>query len=493
MTSISGMSASDMASLMVMAALSRGTQITGDEIKFHDDGSKDIVLPRDATYEWAIDTLQRKMREQETVVSFTRTYTYRPDDGAHAAAIVLKELYGLTIGKATETFFGSRLPELRTITIGFGKTEQVPWGLIEIPSLPGAQIRLTESEHEHHGPVFAVKVDAARKHKAEIEKLFDAIETKLKTGSIYRGHALVGARTLEFMDLTEFDAAKIVFSSAVTETLNNALYGAIRNAKAMAADGIPIKRSILLYGPYGTGKSSVGQITGQIAERYGFTFLQARTGEDNVADVLRTARMYEPAVVFIEDIDNQTSTANPQDVAKLLETFDGITAKGSKVIMVMTTNKIDDIHAGMLRPGRLDYIVEIANLDRQGCEGLIRAIVDPGKLAADVDFDKVYEQMTEFEPAFVKATADRAKTWALNRTGGKRTYKLTTADLAGAAQSLHPQLARLRNAQEGIPEPTLDVAFRRMAQDAAADAVAEMPIHDNYGDRMFTIKAKADQ
>jgi hypothetical protein len=483
----------ELAQMMMLAALSSGTQITGDEIKFHEDGSKDIVLPRNSTYEWAIDTLQRKMKEQETIVSFTRIYTYRPDDGAHAAAIVLKDLYGLTIGKATVTFFGSKPPELRTIAVGPNKTQQVPWGLIEIPSLPGAEIRLTETEHDQHGPVFAVMVKAARKHKAEIEKLFDAIDAKLKTGSIYRGHALVGARTLEFMDLSEFDATKIVFSSAVTETLNNALYGAIKNAKAMAADGIPIKRSILLYGPYGTGKSSVGQITGQIAERYGFTFLQARTGEDNVADVLRTARMYEPAVVFIEDIDNQASSSNPQDVAKLLETFDGITAKGSKVIMVMTTNKIDDIHAGMLRPGRLDYIVEIANLDREGCEGLIRAIVDPGKLASDVDFDKVYEYMTEFEPAFVKATADRAKTWALNRTGGKRTYKLTTADLAGAAQSLHPQLARLRNAQEGIPEPTLDVAFRSMVEDAATAAVADMPIFDNYDDRMFTIKAKADK
>jgi transitional endoplasmic reticulum ATPase len=38
----------------------------------------------------------------------------------------------------------------------------------------------------------------------------------------------------------------------------------------------------------------------------------------------------------------------------------------------MTTNHKDEIHKGMLRPGRLDAIIEIGAMDRPGVEKLAR-------------------------------------------------------------------------------------------------------------------------
>jgi transitional endoplasmic reticulum ATPase len=460
-----------------------GTPVTGDDIKFHK--GKDIVLPEGSTYEWAIDTLERKKTEQETVISFQRVYPFRPDDGAHAVAAVLKSKYGVTIGKPTPGFFSSRPPELRAIAVGFGKTEQVPWGKIEIPSLQSAEITLHETS-QGNGPVFAVSVQAARKFKEEIESLFGAIDAELRANSIYRGKALIGAHTLQFLDTSKFDATKIVFSDLVTDTLNAALFGAIKHAAALKRDGVPIKRSVLLYGPYGTGKSSVGMMTAQVAEMNGFTFLQARTGVDSLEDVLKTAQLYQPAVVFVEDIDGPASVSDAQDVAKMLEAFDGVAAKDSQIIMVVTTNHIDRIHAGMLRPGRLDYIVEINKLDRSGTERLLRVLLGD-KLDRHVDFDAVFAEMTDFEPAFARATADRAATWAIARTGGKGSYKLATADLVGAARSLHPQLKRLREASEGIPAPQIETALADLTTKAAQEAVLGLRLEDAYGDVTHTV------
>jgi transitional endoplasmic reticulum ATPase len=461
----------------------QGEIITGEEVRFHKNGETYMVFPAGMTYERAIEILKAKQKEENTVVSFQRIFRFRPDDGANAAAEVLKRRYGLTIGKSTQTMFGEHPPVIRTIAVGPNKTKQVPWGKISIPALKGADIQLTATHDEDYGPVFAVVVQSPKKHKPEIEKLFDEIEQELRDHSIYRGKALVGADQLEFLDVSKFDASKIVFSDEVTATLNAGLFGALDYADEFRADGIPLKRALLLYGPYGTGKSSVGNMTAQVAERNGWTFLMARSGKDKIKDVLRTAKLYQPAVVFVEDIDAQSATSKPQEVSELLESFDGITAKGTEIILVMTTNHVDLIHAGMMRPGRLDFVVKIGALDRNGTERLIRAVVASHKLDASVDFDAVYDQMDGFEPAFVKATADRAKTFALTRNQGKPDYVLMTEDLVNAAQSLHPQLELLRAATEGIPEPEIETALSKLFD----DRLGKVEVRDSDDDVMYTL------
>jgi hypothetical protein len=481
---------SSTAALEMVAALTLlgkvGPQAVGDDdVKFHEDPTeRAITLPRNSTYDDGIAALQAKKREQEQITKFTRTYKFRPDDGANATANVLKERFGITVGITTRTMFGEIPPEIKTITIGYGKTRQVPWGRMGILSLTDAEIYLGDTYDPEYGPCYQITVKSPRKWKKELEGLFDAVQAELEANSIYRGHALCGANTLEFLDLSKFDPTKIQFSDRVTDVLETALLGAIRHSDAMLAEGIPLKRTFLLCGPYGTGKSSVGMIAAQEAEKHGWTFLMGKTGRDSITEVLRTAKLYQRAVVFVEDIDTQADTTDKDAVAELLETFDGITAKDSQIMLVMTTNHKDRIHAGMLRPGRVDYVVEIGELDRNGTERLIRATVPKGKLAANVDFDAVYDAMSvivehadgekkehRFEPAFVKETVVQAKTWALISSGGKPKYTIGTDSLVRAALALHPQLTMLKTASEGIPEPGLVTAFRGLVQDVMEDNI----------------------
>lgn len=439
--------------------------ITGDEVEFHD--GKKIGIPNGMTYTKAKKILSRLEEEAETPTHFSRDFRYRPDDGAYASLQVIKNRWGMALGKPIETFFGTIPAEKRTINIGVDQTMQVPWGLIEIPVFEGLELYLAETNDRDYGTIFRIHGTGPRKYQDELEAYFDDVEEYLRTNSIYRGRAIVGTNNPEFLNLDAFDASKIVFSDEVTAMLDGTLYAPIRYTDSMRREGVPLKRALLLHGPYGTGKTSIGQMTAQIATRNGWTFISAKPGRDKVEDVLRTARLYQPAVVFIEDIDTQSASGDADAVTKLLEAFDGITSKGGELQVVMTTNHISRIHKGMLRPGRLDAVVEIAGLDRNGIERLVKVVVPEGKLEEGVDFDAVAESMEGFLPAFVREAITRAVTFAIDRIGGQRAYTISGEDLINAAHSLRPQLAALNEAGEGTHRPTIDTAFREVVRDAA--------------------------
>lgn len=450
--------------------------ITGDEVFFHED--KKIGLPKGMSYKKAKGVLTRLEEEAETLTHFSRTFRYRPDDGAYAALQCAKARWGMALGKPQHTFFGTIPAEKRTINIGVGQTMQVPWGLLEVPIFEGLELYLAEERDRDYGAIFKIHGQGPRKYQDEMEGYFDDVAAYLETNSIYRGQALVGSDNPEFLDLSQFDPSKIVFSDEVTATLSGTLLAPIKYTDTMRREGIPLKRAILLEGPYGTGKTSIGQMTAQVAVANKWTFISAKPGRDKVEDVLRTARLYQPAVVFIEDIDNQSSSGEDDAVTRLLEAFDGITSKGGELQVIMTTNHLDRIHKGMLRPGRLDAVVHIGSLDRNGIERLVKVIVPAEKLAVDVDYDAVAEAMEGYLPAFVREALTRAVTFSIDRLGGQRAYTIGTEDLVGAAHSLRAQFEQLEGATEGVRRPLLEAALAATVR----DAVTGLGTYDSHGE-----------
>lgn len=451
-----------------------GGQITGDEVEFHDEPK--IVLPRGMTFGEAFSLLERLQDEAETPTSWTRKFLYRSNDGAWATFNVIKARYGMLMGRTTTGFFGNMIPsETREISIGVGDKRQVPWGLIDIPALKGLDIVLCDQHlDDDYGQIFELHVTGPRKWKEEVEALFADIEEELKNNSIYRGHAIIGSSNPEFLDLKDFKASQIVFADDVEEVLEGLLHTPLRYSDAMRKQKLPLKRAALLEGPFGTGKTSEGMILAQIATDNGWTYITAKPGKDKVEDVLRTARLYQPCVVFIEDIDGETNSGEDADVTKMLDAFDGIAAKGGELFVVMTTNHVERIHKGMLRPGRLDAVIHIGALDEGGVTRLIKAVVPTNQLADDVDFSKVYTSMTNFLPAFVREAVNRAQTVAIGRTKGASNWTIGTSDLVTAAISLHSQLEQLEGASEGKRKPDFDRVFEA----AVRNAVGDLAVYD---------------
>lgn len=452
-----------------------GKIITGEEVAFHK--GHQIMIPEGMTYGEAFTVLKRLEKQAEEETEFTRMFKFRPDDGGYATSQAIKNRWGIALGKATYSFFGKNPPEMRTINIGVNETMQVPWGHMEVPTLPGLTLFIGEAQDRDFGTIFGLRATGPQKYRDEIEGFFDDVEAYLQSKSIYRGRAIVGSNDPQFLDLSTFRGDQIVFSQDVMAALEGNLWAPIKHTDVMRREGLSLKRANLLYGPFGTGKTSIGQMTAQIATDNGWTFLSARPGRDKIDDVLRTARLYQPAVVFVEDIDTETSSSDADEVTKLLEAFDGITSKGGEIVVAMTTNHIERIHKGMLRPGRLDSIVEIAALDRPGVERLVKVVVSPEKLDTNVDYDKVFEAVEGYLPAFIRETLARAVTYAISRLDGSSHYVIDTDDIVGAAHSLRPQFERLQEAEEGIVPPTLDATIKS----AVRDAVTGLSTHDPRG------------
>jgi len=467
--------------------------ITGDEVDFRQDDLFRITLPRDATFSKVIKVLMAKQEEMETVARFYKDYLYRPTDGAVATAAVLKRRYGIVVGKPMPGGFLQPPipPQVIEVAVGpHGKTVQAPWGQISIPTIEGGNVALGSRGHPDYGTIFRIQVDAKRMYEKEIKAFFADVERELRTNSIYRGKAVCGADELNFIEgLDTFRAEQIVFATDVQAQLDTALFAPLRYPQAYRQEKIPLKRAVLLYGPYGTGKTSLGMMLAQAATAAVWTFVMARPGHDRVQDVLATARLYAPSVVWVEDLDTDTGSSNPKAVSEMLDAFDGVNSKqAGELIVAMSTNHIDRVPPGMLRPGRLDFVLEIAALDRPATERLIRVVVKPGSLAPDVDFDAVYAEMGGFLPAFIRATADRARSFALNRSGGNTDYVLTTQDLVNAAKSLHPQLRLHREAADPAPLPTLD----RVLMDRVTSAMVGVRGFDYDNDHVLTLKAPAE-
>ena len=436
-----------------------------------------IILPERMMIDDAITFLVNKMKMDQEPMAFTRQYKYRPLDGAVCTWHAIKRVFGAVGTKVTYSFFGKNVPQMIDVPIAPGESESVPWGTFTIPGMEGAEVTPGGTHDEEFGSLFVLTIEAPRKYRAQVEGLFAMVEKELREHSIYRGRAFDGQDTPEFLDLSGVDPDKVIYSEEALVQLNANIWSVLRYRHELAEAGISRKRSALLYGPYGTGKTLGGFLTAQVAVESGWTFLYARPGKDNVAQVLQTARLYQPACVFFEDLDTvaDPDATSADNATKLLDSFDGITAKGTELIVVLTTNHPDRIHKGMLRPGRLDAIIEIGALDVAGIEKLVKVTLKPEHLAPDVDWELVGKAMTVtaddgveigFLPAYAKEAADRTFRYALAREGTPEGIVITTDDLVHAAEGLRPQLLMMEGAKEHQRKDTVGLAIGNTVKDA---------------------------
>jgi transitional endoplasmic reticulum ATPase len=473
-----GITAEDMKRAEILARLEQlgGEVAQDDALKFE---GKEFVLPKmyDGNILGAAQYLTALDEQLNTTHSFPRTFRYRPNDVAHALGKALKKVFGTTgLGKETFGFFSTTPPTFVTINTGFEETVQVIQGETKFPPLEAVIVVGYQNDPEV-GRLGKITVQAPRRYRAHVEGLFFAIEEELRTGSIYRGKAIDGAEDPHFLNLDR--EIRAVYTEEVLTQLEANVWSLLRHTKVMRDMKLPLKRSVLIEGPYGTGKSLAAMRTAQIAVENEWTFVQVRPTDD-LERAMKTASLYSPAVVFFEDIDGVAEKGDAQDVSRLLDLFDGITSKGTDVIAVMTTNFVERIQKGMLRPGRMDAVIHIAEMDRGGVEELIKMLVPDG-LLFEIDYDKVFAAYEGFLPAFVKEAVDRTMRYAIARTGGEPMF-LTTEDFVAAALGLRPQLEQMNGAGEGRKTPDLETAFMNAATKAfhGVDVV-----NIAYGDENF--------
>jgi len=181
------------------------------------------------------------------------------------------------------------------------------------------------------------------------------------------------------------------------------------------AIGAKIPKGVLLYGPPGTGKTLLARaVAGEAGVPFysisGSDFVEmfVGVGASRVRDLFEQAKANAPAIVFVDEIDavgrhrgagfGGGHDEREQTLNQLLVELDGFDVKGG-VIVIAATNRPDILDPALLRPGRFDRQIVVAQPDLAGRKGILRVHARGKPFAPDVDLDMIARRTAGFTGA----------------------------------------------------------------------------------------------
>jgi len=423
-----------------------------------------IVIPAHMSYRDASDAIlshEAKMEEEaQTYVEFDA----HPNDALVALVQSIRESFGQLLGSEIDMGFFGKMPcKSVAIPINAKETMNVPIGYSEIPGIP-VKLNIVPNYNESHplGGSLSVVFSYLRKYETLVKAIEKNAKQWLVDHPLFKGKAIDSR--FNFLDLSTFDRSRVVYGKNERRQIEANILYPIQHTSDWLHYGNSLKRGVLLTGSYGTGKTLTARLIASECEKNNWTFISVRPG-DSIVTALNFANRYAPAVVFFEDIDQETGSERTDLVNTVLNTMDGILSKDSKVMVIMTTNHPDKIQKGMLRTGRIDSMIEMGKLDAASMTELVRVcardLEGNSMIDGDLDEEAIFEAGKDYVPAFVVEAATKAKAYAHSRNGSNGRLKISTEDVVEAMLELRPQWEMMTGGDERQPE-NVDTSLRKL-------------------------------
>jgi proteasome regulatory subunit len=198
--------------------------------------------------------------------------------------------------------------------------------------------------------------------------------------------------------------------------------------------GIKPPKGLLLHGPPGTGKTLLAKA---VAASTNSTFIEIVASElvqkfigegaKLVKEVFRLARDKAPSIVFIDELDALASkrieigTSGEREVQRTFMQFlaeiDGF-KNLDNVKVIGCTNRKDILDPAVLRPGRLDRMIEVPIPGKEERVEIFKIHTKDMSLDKRINVNKILNLMEEFSGAEIKAVCTEAGYFAIrvNRT-----------------------------------------------------------------------------
>jgi transitional endoplasmic reticulum ATPase len=431
------------------------------DVSFQREGAK-IIIPDKMTLEELALWTQRMREQEETVIALSHEIDCYPIEGAYALLRVLNDKYGFVDVRATPGFFGDKPPVMIGLEYEPGKQVQVPWGRLFIPGIEG-YLHAGFSVKRDKSVKFEVKGEIKRKSEEKANEIVSLIKDYVREKSIFKGRAL----TVEFpnqgdefsvdpgylpkvMDLSKVRPDELIFPADVDDLVHTALFAPIENTEVCRRFLIPLKRGVLLEGPFGVGKTLTAWVTALKCTQNGWTFIYTKKAAD-LDRAVAMAAQYQPCVVFSEDVDSVVDgEERTEEINLILNTLDGVFSKTSEILVVLTTNQVHAINKAMLRPGRIDTVVPVRAPDAPAVQRLIRLygreLLDPNE-----DLSEAGRRLDGQIPAFIREAVERSKLSAIRHIQPGESLKISGRDLVVAANGMMAQIDLLSTEEERDP------------------------------------------
>lgn len=238
------------------------------------------------------------------------------------------------------------------------------------------------------------------------------------------------------------------------------------NPELARKHGVSTPKTLLLFGPPGTGKTSFAR---GIASKLGWTFIEVSPsqliceGLDKQALWLRTVfgelQGVDKAVIFFDEFEqmalrpDQASTVEKMVSSEMLRQLPRFRTQ-KEVLLVCATNNIKIINPALLRVGRFDYIVPVGIMsakERQEVFSLYLKQMNTG----EIDLELIAQRAERYTPADIEAVCTNAAQSAFEKEAMLgNDYKIGTEDLLQALENHKTTISEedLRRFQEDIDQ-----------------------------------------
>jgi cell division protease FtsH len=203
----------------------------------------------------------------------------------------------------------------------------------------------------------------------------------------------------------------------------------LRDPKRFERLGAKVPKGLLLYGPPGTGKTLLAKAVAHesganfySASASSFVEMFAGLGAARIRKLFAEARKHAPAIVFIDELDavgaqrtgHGFNREQDQTLNQLLVELDGF--EGAEQVVVMgASNRIQDLDAALLRPGRFDRQMLVPPPDLSGREAILGVHTRGKPLGSNVDLRQVAKQTSGLTGAELANICNEAAIFAGRR------------------------------------------------------------------------------
>lgn len=359
-----------------------------------------ITIPRSMSKLDAAKELENQWKNEEQVIDVTASFeNWDWKDVLVAIKYITEDTFGWIRGQAT--FFGNptEIDVVTNIKAGTVETTKAFYGNFKVGAWEncGCGIGIRRG-------VVSIVINCKKKFSEEVTQYFNLIRKRLSEASIYRGKTVVvtkdPAGELAFDIIENKSADHIVLNEDEDLVVQNFILNSLSE---------PGKRSYLLTGNYGNGKTETAMRIGREAiTKYGqsFFYLKDSTAFDLL---LERAKNYQPCIVFVEDIDEITAgEKRDSSMNKILNTLDGVQTKGNNLTVIFTTNHANRINTALRRPGRIDIVLEFKNPNKDTVKKIMQNyfVNIPGCEA--LDYEVILAKFPDVQGAVVAEVCKRA-------------------------------------------------------------------------------------